>query len=182
MAQFGSALGLGPRGRRFKSCRPDHVGMDFAPFRFFFAEKSVICFVIPPYSQKGTLGSPVLLQALSRRFAVATTFLRECFRHKYLYSSAFTLLCHSSSIPQNLLDFARVPCGTVILNFTMFFTKSCKNTCTKNRQTKRFADYIFLFRFHYSLKSQLNVHIICKKSRLYRLLICKRSRTYFVYS
>ncbi len=23
------------------------------------------------------------------------------------------------------------PCGTVILNFTMFFTKSCKNTCTK---------------------------------------------------
>ena len=35
------------------------------------------------------------------------------------------------------------PCGTVILNFTMFFTKSCKNTCTKNRQTTRFADYIF---------------------------------------
>ena len=134
MAQFGSALGLGPRGRRFESCRPDHVGMDFAPFRFFFAEKSVICFVIPPYSQKGTLGSPVLLQALSRRFAVATTFLREYFRHKYLYSSAFTLLCHSSSIPQNLLDFARVPCGTVILNFTMFFTKSCKNTCTTSRQ------------------------------------------------
>ena len=75
-----------------------------------------------------------------------------------------------------------VPCGTVILNFTMFFTKSCKNTCTKNRQTKRFADYIFLFRFHYSLKFQLNVPIIRKKSRLYRLLICKRSHTYFVYS
>ena len=63
-------------------------------------------FVLPHFSQKGTLGSPVLLQALSRRLAVATTFLRECFRHKYLYSSAFTLLRHSSSIPQNLLGFA----------------------------------------------------------------------------
>ena len=37
------------------------------------------------------------------------------------------------------------PCCTVILNFTMFFTKSCKNTCTKNRQTKRFTDYIFSY-------------------------------------
>ena len=108
--------------------------MDFAPFRFFFAEKSVICFVIPPYSQKGTLGSPVLLQALSRQFAVATTFLRECFRHKYLYSSAFTLLCHSSSIPQNLLDFARVPCGTIIFeSFVLphFFAKRhARLTCS----------------------------------------------------
>lgn len=25
MAQFGSALGSGLRGRRFKSCRPDHI-------------------------------------------------------------------------------------------------------------------------------------------------------------
>jgi len=39
--------------------------MDFAPFRFFFAEKSVICFVIPPLSQKGTLGLPAYLQARS---------------------------------------------------------------------------------------------------------------------
>lgn len=37
--------------------------MDFAPFRFFFTEKSIICSVIPPFSQKGTLGSPVRLQA-----------------------------------------------------------------------------------------------------------------------
>ncbi len=36
----------------------DHVGMGFAPFRFFFTEKSVIRAVIPPLSQKGTLGSP----------------------------------------------------------------------------------------------------------------------------
>ena len=53
------------------------IGMDFAPFRFFFAEKSVICFVIPHLSQKGTLGSPVRLQAHSQRPAVAATFLRD---------------------------------------------------------------------------------------------------------
>ena len=38
MAQFGSAPGLGPGGRRFESCRLDHVGTDFAPFRFFLVE------------------------------------------------------------------------------------------------------------------------------------------------
>ena len=65
MAQFGSAPGLGPGGRRFESCHLDHVGTDFAPFRFFFAEKSVTCAVVPPFSQKGTLGSPVRLQARS---------------------------------------------------------------------------------------------------------------------
>ena len=42
-----------------------HVGTDFAPFRFFFAEKSVTRAVVPPLSQKGTLGSPVRLQARS---------------------------------------------------------------------------------------------------------------------
>ena len=41
------------------------VGTDFAPFRFFFAEKSVTRAVIPPLSQKGTLGSSVRLQARS---------------------------------------------------------------------------------------------------------------------
>ena len=65
VAQFGSVLGSGPRGRGFKSRHSDHVGMDFAPFRFFFTEKSVIRTVIPPLSQKGTLGSPVRLQALT---------------------------------------------------------------------------------------------------------------------
>ena len=42
-----------------------HVGMDFAPFRFFFAEKSVICSVIPPFSQKVTFASAIRLQAPS---------------------------------------------------------------------------------------------------------------------
>ena len=29
LAQFGSALGLGPRGRGFESLNPDHVGASF---------------------------------------------------------------------------------------------------------------------------------------------------------
>ncbi len=57
------------RNRRAQaSCRRlerAHVGTDFAPFRFFFAEKSVTRAVVPPFSQKGTLGSPIRLQARS---------------------------------------------------------------------------------------------------------------------
>ena len=40
---------------RFKSSYPHHVGTDFAPFRFLFAQKSVTCAVVPPLSQKGAL-------------------------------------------------------------------------------------------------------------------------------
>ena len=40
LAQFGSAHGLGPWGRGFESLNPDHVGTDFAPFRFFFSKKN----------------------------------------------------------------------------------------------------------------------------------------------
>ena len=37
VAQFGSALGLGPRGRRFESCRPDHHRKPVnTPFTGFF--------------------------------------------------------------------------------------------------------------------------------------------------
>ena len=41
VAQFGSALGSGPRGRRFKSCRSDqkNEGDDFRPLRFFSLEQ-----------------------------------------------------------------------------------------------------------------------------------------------
>ena len=52
-------------GRAFESRQAYHVGTDFAPFRFFYAEKSVTRAVVPPFSQKGTLGSPVRLQARS---------------------------------------------------------------------------------------------------------------------
>ena len=46
---------------RFDSGLEHHVGTDFAPFRFFFTEKTVTRAVVPPLSQKGTLGSPVRL-------------------------------------------------------------------------------------------------------------------------
>ena len=61
---FGSSSG-GDAQSAAPSRHSDHVGMDFAPFRFFFTEKSVTRAVIPPLSQKGTLGSPVRLQALT---------------------------------------------------------------------------------------------------------------------
>ena len=88
-----------PQACRFDPCHPHHVGMDFAPFRFFFAEKSVICSVIPPLSQKGTLGSPVRLQARSQRLTVATTFLRVYLQHEYLYASALSCRNGLRSIP-----------------------------------------------------------------------------------
>ena len=52
-------------GTNISMVRLFHVGMDFAPFRFFFAEKSVICSVIPPFSQKVTFASAIRLQAPS---------------------------------------------------------------------------------------------------------------------
>ena len=43
----------------------------------FSLEKSVTRAVIPPLSQKGTLGSPVHLQARSQRLTFAAAFLRD---------------------------------------------------------------------------------------------------------
>lgn len=37
VAQFGSALGLGPRGRRFESCRPDQRRGEPFGSPYFFA-------------------------------------------------------------------------------------------------------------------------------------------------
>ena len=42
-----------------------HVGTDFAPFRFFYAENSVTRAVVPPFPQKVTFASPSRLQAPS---------------------------------------------------------------------------------------------------------------------
>lgn len=33
VAQFGSARGLGPWGRRFESCRPDHLSIGRRPLK-----------------------------------------------------------------------------------------------------------------------------------------------------
>ena len=86
--------------RGFESHPLLHVGTDFAPFRFFYAiKKSVTRSVVPPLSQKGTLGSPVRLQARSQRLTVATTFLRLRLRREYFNSLA--LLCRNGlcSVP-----------------------------------------------------------------------------------
>ena len=58
-------MGAGCRG--FESRHSDHVGMDFAPFRFFFKEKSVICAVIHPFCKRSYI----------RRFTAAATFLQQ---------------------------------------------------------------------------------------------------------
>ena len=48
MAQFGSASGLGPEGRRFKSCHPDHLQGSIAQLGEHL-----------PYKQRVTGSSPV---------------------------------------------------------------------------------------------------------------------------
>ena len=40
VAQFGSALGLGPRGRKFESCHPDHLLCDLCPCKSYFAHSA----------------------------------------------------------------------------------------------------------------------------------------------
>ncbi len=40
VAQFGSAFGWGPKGRKFKSCRPDHEDIKRDKFLAFFIKKS----------------------------------------------------------------------------------------------------------------------------------------------
>lgn len=66
VAQFGRVPEWGSGGRWFESSHSDHVGMDFAPFRFFYCiKKSVIRAVIPPFSTKAGFGR---LLRLRRKF------------------------------------------------------------------------------------------------------------------
>lgn len=82
VAQFGSAFGSGLKGRRFKSCHPDHVAMDYASFayrteRFSFPSDKLTCYVIATFPQKATA---LLANGLQARRLYAnsqpTTFLR----------------------------------------------------------------------------------------------------------
>ena len=93
--------------------RGSHVGAGFGRLlrlRRFFA-------VVYPFSQKGTLGSPVRLQARSRYFAVAATFLRgkrlrrnliskPFDKHKILADFTFFLFLNHSSLkrPADFLE------------------------------------------------------------------------------
>ena len=61
VAQLGRVLEWGSRGRKFKSCHPDHVGTSFACSDFFMSKKSVTCFTVPPLSQKVTFKSAIRL-------------------------------------------------------------------------------------------------------------------------
>ena len=49
----------------------------FRLFRLFYSKKPLTRSTVPPLSQKGPLGSPVRLQARSRRLSFATTFSRD---------------------------------------------------------------------------------------------------------
>ena len=73
--------------------RLSHVGMDFASFRFFyFYKKSVIRSVIPPFLQKGTLGSPVRLQACSLTAHCRCHLFASMPVAEYLYVLAFLFM------------------------------------------------------------------------------------------
>lgn len=47
--------------RGFKSCQTRHVGAKFALLRFSLVEKTSLCCLAHPQSQKGTIVSPVPL-------------------------------------------------------------------------------------------------------------------------
>lgn len=47
--------------RGFKSCQTRHVGAKFTLLRFSLVEKTSLCCLAPPQSQKGTIVSPVPL-------------------------------------------------------------------------------------------------------------------------
>ena len=74
VAQLDRVSDSDSEGRAFESHRAYHVGTDLAPFRFFFAEKSVTRAGVSPFSQKGTLGSTAHLQVSLLCFAVADTY------------------------------------------------------------------------------------------------------------
>ena|GEM_PF-5207321 len=54
VAQFGRALRSGRRGRRFKSCQPDHVVADYVSFAttFLLSKSSLTHVVAPPFRKK----------------------------------------------------------------------------------------------------------------------------------
>ena len=67
-----------------------HVGMDFAPFRFFFAEKSVIMLRHSSFIAKGHIRVGYSVASALITPLAHYQLLRVCLRQEYLYGSAFS--------------------------------------------------------------------------------------------
>ena len=87
VAQFGSALGLGPRGRGFESLNPDHVGAGCISFSLIFLKVRVRLLLI--FAKKARSARLFACRHALGRLAVAAIFLRVCFLHKYLFDFSF---------------------------------------------------------------------------------------------
>ena len=122
VAQLDRVNGYEPLGRGFESLLARHVvGMDFAPFRFLFAQKSVTRCVVPPFPKKSsTFREPFFHSQSSLWFSFFVKNLmifHECAPTALFYFKAywFAALClHKtrlrlsgcrSSFPKNLRFF-----------------------------------------------------------------------------
>jgi len=88
------------------SGEPRRSKVHFAPAYFFicdFKNKPSARSLAPPFTQKVTLGAPVRLQAPSRRFAVATNFLRTISPFSILYGKEAVIVCLNSALKSALL-------------------------------------------------------------------------------
>ena len=75
--------------REFESRFPLHVAASLLVRRIFVQKYGFTLSAAAPFSQKGTLRSTAHLQACSRRFAVATTFLRVHHRCRGIFIVLF---------------------------------------------------------------------------------------------
>ena len=92
---------------RFESCWGSHVGAKSALLRLIFLSATSKISRLPApllllFTQKVTLGAPVRLQAPSRRFAVATNFLRSLF-FSISYGKEAVGVCFKSALKSALL-------------------------------------------------------------------------------
>ena len=104
VAQFGGALGLGPRCRRFKSCRLDHVAIGFAPpvLALLFLTRHAGCAQALFFSSSGGIfrgpcSFLCLLQTVSGFFKIAFRFiLTNQLRLCYYVQAQFVRWCSSA--------------------------------------------------------------------------------------
>lgn len=125
VAQFGRALGSGPRGLEFKSPHSDQIGTSVTRSDFLFHKKSVTRFTVPPLRKKSRCAYAVRLQARSQRLTVATNFLRFlCTFRKLQHQCPLSMHSHVCSLRSFRSSFQK--CG-----FWRFFRRI--RTCSKHQ-------------------------------------------------
>ena len=110
-------------------------------FRFFyFIKKSVTRCTAPPFSQKGTLGSPAGLQAHSRRLSVAANLLRVFALRRKNFPFGTSYACSDSFILQK----NQSPAALLLLfrkKARLVRLLACRRTHDGSRSLSTFCEY-----------------------------------------